>query len=349
MKILFTHETFPPEYTGGGEFLVLKLATLLTEKGHSVKVLTTGNPNIKKYQGIQTIRLPINRYAMNLSLPFVLAHAKDADLIVTSSGNSCFPSWLAAKILDKPIICYVHHIFGPHWRTLRGYFFGSVFELMEKIFISRSYDAIVFQNESSIKLGLNIGVEKKRIHLVQPGIEFEKYQMKSKKKHFVLFVGNMKMDKPMCRLKGLENFIEAARKLPEISFVVVGKGDYLDELKKDSPSNISFLGVLFGKKLIRLYNEALVFCLPSLNEGFGLAILEAMASGCAVVSSIDLGQKGRLIKSGSSKEIEEGIRYYFNNPQKAVSDGRKNRSLAKKFTWDRFINSFIRIYEVLTK
>jgi hypothetical protein len=52
MKVLITHEIFPPEFKGGGEFLMLKIAKLLVKNGFSVKVLTSGNPKIKFYEGI---------------------------------------------------------------------------------------------------------------------------------------------------------------------------------------------------------------------------------------------------------------------------------------------------------
>ena len=44
MKILVTHELFPPEFAGGGEKLSLKLIKLLMGKGHEVKVVTSAVP-----------------------------------------------------------------------------------------------------------------------------------------------------------------------------------------------------------------------------------------------------------------------------------------------------------------
>ncbi|MGC8812274.1 MAG: glycosyltransferase [Candidatus Aenigmatarchaeota archaeon] len=132
MRILITHEIFPPEFTGGGEILMLRIAQVLEKKGCSVKVLTSGNPKIKFYQGIETVRIPINRYLLNLAFPFVVKHAHSSDIILTSSGNLCFPSWLASKIFKKPIICYVNHILGPYWKDVRGKITGSIFEFFER-------------------------------------------------------------------------------------------------------------------------------------------------------------------------------------------------------------------------
>jgi glycosyltransferase involved in cell wall biosynthesis len=350
MKILITHEIFPPEYSGGGEFLMLKFSKMLSSRGHTVKVLTTGNPKIRQFDGIQTERIQMNRYWMNLAFLQIIKHAKDVDVIQTSSGNSCFPSWVAAKILRKPICCYVHHILGPYWRDVRGAFLGHAFEFMEKKFLNRSYDAIIFQNKSSMKHGLEMGIEKKRIHLITPGIDYEKFQMGGvKKEYFVLFVGNFSMDKQMCKVKGMDYLIEAAKQMPKIKFVIVGSGNYLSEIKKNSPKNVVFTGPLKGKPLIKLYNQALVYCQPSLAEGFGQTLLEAMASGCSIVSTIDIGQKGILVRQKSIKDLTGAIQKYFDNPSLAIKTGRKNREIAKKFTWDRFIDEFIKIYNQIKR
>jgi len=350
MKILITHELFLPDLSGGGEKLVYKLTKALVDRGHSVKVLTSGNPEIKKYDGIKTIRVPINRYLMNLTAFFIAYHARDVDIIQTSSGNTCFPSWVAAKLLNKPVCCYIHHILGSHWTDVKGKVLGKIFEFAEKIFLNRSYDSIIFQNKSSKKIGLEMGIDKNRIFMLQPGIDYKKFQIKVvKKEPLVLFVGNLSMDKAMVETKGLKYLIEAAKKLPNIKFVVVGEGDYLSELKQDSPSNMSFTGKLTGKSLIKLYNRALIYCLPSLNEGFGTTILEAMASGCSIISTINLGQEGTILRPKNTKEIINAIEYRVNNPKIARMEGRKNKRIVKKFVWNKFVTELIRIYNSISK
>jgi len=348
MKILITHELFFPDKTGGGEFIAYKIAKELIKKGHTVKVLTSGNPQIKKYNGIKTIRIPINRYLMNLSFPIIAYYARDVDLIQTSSGNMCFPSWLAAKVLNKPICCYVHHIFGPYWKDVRGIVVGRIFQIFEKMFLTRSYDSIVFQNKSSLDIGLKIGVDRKRSYILHPGIDYKSFQMnKIKKEPIVLFVGSIAMSKDIVKVKGLDYLLEAARKIPDTKFFVVGGGKYLEKLKIISPENVIFTGALPRKSLVELYNRALIFCLPSLSEGFGISILEAMSSGCAVISTIDIGQNGILIRPKNSKDIVKSVNQLINNKKLAQKIGSENMKLAKKFTWNSFMNKLIKVYDVI--
>ncbi len=346
MKILITQETFPPDITGGAETLTLKIIQELIKKGHTVEVICTGDTRIKEYKGIKTTRISINRYLANLALPTIFRRAKDADIIHTSSGNICLSSWTTAKLLKKPIVCYVHHIFGSNWKDVRGRFVGRIFQAIERFYLVRDYNTIVFQNKQSKKLGLEIGIDEKRIFMLQPGIDYKKFQMKNvKKEPFVLFVGNFSMDRPAIKIKGLEYLIEAAKRLPDVKFVIVGGGSSLDELKKKSSSNVVFTGPLVGKPLIEMYNKALVFCLPSLTEGFGITVLEAMASECAIVSTIDIGQEGVMIKANNVDDIVNGVNHFIENPNVAKKIGRENRRLASKFTWNRFINNIIQIYE----
>jgi len=350
LKILIVHEIFPPEMSGGGEKLVLRLAKSLKERGHSIKVITSGNPKIKKYEEIETIRMPINRYIMNFSTPIIARYAVDADIIQTSSGNVCFPSWVAAKMLGKPICCMVCHIFGHYWTDVRGPFVGRIFEFMESFFLARSYDTIVFLNKSSKKIGAKLGVEIKKSISSNPGIDFKKFQIRGvKKEPFVLSVGNFSMNKPTVKIKGFEYVIEAAKRMPDTRFVIVGSGDYMPTLRRKAPKNVEFLKNLRYHDLIRLYNRALVYCAPSLAEGFGFTILEAMASGCAVVSSIDLGQTGKIIKPKNTSEIVKEISRLMKNPSKAKALGERNKKIAKKFVWEKFVDRFEEIYRHLSK
>ena len=348
LKILIVHEIFPPDISGGGEKLVLRLAKSLKERGHEIKVVTSGDPKVRKYQGIETVRIPVNRYAMNLMVPEIARQARDADIIQTSSGNVCFPSFIAGKTTETPVCCMICHIFGNYWEDVKGPFKGKMFEAMEKVFYTQDYDKVVFLNNSSRNIGARLGVNMKKSTVMNPGIDYKKFQLKgAKKENLVMSVGNFSMDKPTVKIKGFEYVIEAARRLPEIKFVMVGTGPYMSKLKRKAPPNVEFFSNLSDRALIKLYDRALVYCAPSLAEGFGFTILEAMASGCAVVSTIDLGQKGRLIKPKRTDDIVRAIRRLMKNPKEAKRIGEENRRIAKAFMWDKFVDGFEEIYESL--
>ena len=105
---------------------------------------------------------------------------------------------------------------------------------------------------------------------------------------FVLFVGSIEPR------KNLKNSLLAYNSLPdsfkkEYKFVLAGfKGwNNLEVMKiiNEKQKNIVYLGYLSDHELAYVYNLATVFLYPSLYEGFGLPVLEAMASGTPVITS----------------------------------------------------------------
>jgi len=350
LKILITHELFLPDFHGGGEKIVYKLAKGLQEKGINVKVVTTGNPNIKEYDGIQTvrlpIRLPINKifkqgvYEMNFSLPWIIKHARDVDLIQTNNYNACLPSFLAGKIMKKPVVCLVHGVYGNKWIKMRGYFFGTLSKYVEKIQVRHNFDKIIFYSDFARKQGLEIGIPKERTCVIRVGVDYKKYRI-DKKDDYVLFVGRL------AKQKGLDNLMKVAKELPDIRFKLVGSGEEEQRLRKTAPSNVKLMGFKEGEELVDIYAKAPIFCLPSLAETFGIAILEAMASGCAIVSTVPLDYHGVRVDYGDIPQLKNAIRYLVDNPKIAKRMGVKNREVSKKYTWESFVNGFIKVYENL--
>jgi glycosyltransferase involved in cell wall biosynthesis len=321
-----------------GERVVYEIAKRLKEKNFEIKVLTTGNPDIKEFENISTIRLPIHRYFMNLAVPWIYKHAKDVDLIQTNNYNACFPSFLAGKLLNKPVVCLVHGMYGNRWFKIRGKFLGTLSMFVENFQIKHNYDKIIFLSDFARDVGLNLGISEKLTRVIKPGIEYEKYKM-GQKEPFVLFVGRLSMQ------KGLDYLIETAKELPKIKFVIVGSGEQEKRLKSIAPNNVEFLGFVSEEKLIDLYSRALIFCLPSIGETFGFVQLEAMASGCAIVSTTPLDYCGKKVDIGNSEQIKKAIDYLINNPSVSIKMGKINREKAKEYNWDNFIENLIEIYE----
>ncbi len=325
-----------------GEKVMYEIAKRLQEKGFEIKVVTTGDSNIKSYDGIETVRLPIHRYAMNFAALQILEHAKDCDLIQTSNYNACFPSFVAAKMLNKPIVCLVQGMYGSRWTLMRGPVFGRVSMLVEKLQIDHGYDKFVFFSEYGRKAALEAGVERERTKVIKPGFDHRKFKSR-KKEPYVLFVGRL------AKQKGVDCLIEAARGLPGIQFKIVGSGEEEERLKAAAPENVEFLGYLKDKELADVYSKALVFCLPSIGETLGFVLLEAMASGCAIVSTVPFDFEGAAVKMGNARQLRNAIENMINNPRAAVKMGRKNMVKARGYSWDSFIEELVKIYKSLLK
>src|ERR1035437_9696090 len=133
---------------------------------------------------------------------------------------------------------------------------------------------------------------------------------------------------------------------------MVGKSLVSQEYDKNSPwnadlnrvneltkgdSNIMRLGFVSMEELVQIYNLATVFAMPSLYEGFGLPILEAMACGCPVVTSKEgslpevAGEAVMYVDAYDMDNISAGIQKVFKdeNLQKELSE--KGLEQVKKF------------------
>ena len=109
----------------------------------------------------------------------------------------------------------------------------------------------------------------------------------SLEKPFVLYVGSLKAHKNVTRLVEALRRIRQKKGIPH-ELVLVGRQDPRNEGLKRLISENAFcryLGELEDSDLARVYNTAELFVLPSLWEGFGLPVLEAMACGVPVISS----------------------------------------------------------------
>ena len=91
------------------------------------------------------------------------------------------------------------------------------------------------------------------------------------------------IDKRNFLLKGLDLFIEAARNYPECEFTVIGKlsGDF----HFVKPENVTLIGFIPNEQLPSKISEYTYYCQLSVSEGFGVALAEAMATGCVPVVS----------------------------------------------------------------
>ena len=88
-----------------------------------------------------------------------------------------------------------------------------------------------------------------------------------------------------CIKKGLNLFVQCAKYLPDVPFVLVGpwKDGTVDRLKAIASSNVNFTGGLYGEDLVRIYSRAKVYVQISAHESFGCSVAEAMLCECVPV------------------------------------------------------------------
>jgi len=161
-------------------------------------------------------------------------------------------------------------------------------------------------------------------------------------KPYLLYIGQIQPRKNLERL--IAAFEILRHDNPDLQLVIGGGHGWLQkpilERAKHSPvaENILFLGRVPEDLLPALYWQADVFVLPSLYEGFGMPVLEAMACGCPVVTSNVsslpevAGDAAVLVDPNSVESITRGIKEALNDKQSLSTKGIEQ---AKQFDWDK--------------
>jgi len=337
MRILIVHHLFAPDFAGGGEYVVLEIARGLYRRGADVSVITTGDPSQSVYDGIRVKRLPVSPYRFNVAIGPILAESKQADIIQTFNYHACFPSFLAGKLTGKPVICEMLGLFGREWLRMRGGIAGRIYMHWERFLVRLPFYRTVFLSDFSQEMGLEAGADPKRSVVIVPGISAENYYALDKKDK-VLFVGKLDVR------KGINDVMAVVRALPDISFEIVGWGEDFARMQAQAPANASIVELKQGRALYEAFARARIFLFPSRAETFGLAVAEAMASGCAIVSSVPLEFAGVRVSPGDQPAMIEAIRRLWQDPALTDKMGKENRHLAVAYNWDKHVDGLWQIY-----
>jgi glycosyltransferase involved in cell wall biosynthesis len=210
-----------------------------------------------------------------------------------------------------------------------------------------------------------------RVVVTYPGLPGHAHTMtpspKKNPKHapYILAVGTVQPRKNYARL--IEAFAQAAPKLeadyPGLSLRIVGKKGWLYEDILATPKKlgieekVEFLNFVDDAKLPGLYEGALCLVTPSLYEGFGLPVLEAMAHGCLVVvanvSSLPeiAGEAGIYVDPMETSSIATGLieaaREY--GTEKGQQRQELGYTQVKKFSWEKAAKQTLKVLEEVGK
>lgn len=167
----------------------------------------------------------------------------------------------------------------------------------------------------------------------------EKYEIK---RDYLLFVGTQEPR------KNLKKVVEAYDAFSS-DFDMVIAGNIGWGRKTPQVSGVKLIGYVSEKDLPALYAGASCFIYPSLYEGFGLPVLEAMAVGCPVVTSDRgslsevAGDAAVLVNPEKTDAIAFGIESAINNSKILKDKGIKQ---AQKFSWDQTAQQTLAVYEL---
>ena len=182
-------------------------------------------------------------------------------------------------------------------------------------YVLENTDKVLTVEESLKKEAIkNTGVSGEKIQTVPTGYDFNKWKFEGKKGDLAISV-SVGDTWNRARLKGLDVFVESAKFLPEIKFMVIGiQGATLERLQSIAPPNVEFVNPLLQDELISYYQRAKVYCQLSMREGLPNALCEAMLCECVPVGAdvqgvrTAIGDTGFYVSYGDPKATAEAIK-----------------------------------------
>lgn len=198
-----------------------------------------------------------------------------------------------------------------------------------------------------------LGVERSRLRVVPHGVRIPPPRPIAREK-IILHVGAIQARKNVARL------VQAFETVPpDWRLVLAGSAGFgADSILRrivDSPARerISVLGYVSTEALADWYARSGVLAFPSLDEGFGIPLLEAMAAGLPVLTSNRsalaevAGDAALLVNPESVEELSEALRKMIAGPQLREELRQRGLARAVRYTWPKAVENTWKVYQEL--
>jgi len=319
MRILITTGIFPPDI-GGPATYVPTIAKALTERGHTVTVLTTSEPehlrwddSIHPFPVIRMNRQQKIWKRLPNYVAQILRYGRTADVIYTN--GIYFETAIANKFLRKPLVMKI--VGDEAWeRSVRKGWTKDGFEdfqrnrklwqaeLLKRVrsWYARQADKVIVPSQYLARWVAHWGVPEERIVVIYNAVELvdnvKPLPIPLKTPVKAVTVGRL------IPLKRIDQLVEALIQIPELSLVVIGEGPEQERLEALAKRLGVSEWVYFARSRSKAETYGLMvacdfFVLNSIHEGLPHAVLEAMALGLPVVATA-VGGIPEVVKDGET-------------------------------------------------
>ncbi len=375
MKIAHISTFYTPAI-GGVKQVIEELAKRQKAEGHEVHVYVSDWDKDKRIEvkdevieGIHVHRCKHVFRIANFAVIFPSVFSKllkgDFDIIHSHVfGHLHFVlAALASKIKKIPHIHTTHCPWTDAFRSLLGRVgvFLS-YNIFSRLALKLT-DKVIAITPWELSFIRKYGGKDEQIVILPNGMSndfFKKVQKNNFKKKnkikgkLVLFFGRLNVT------KGPDKFVEIAKLIlkerKDITFIIRGPDEGMKERVKELIGNEKKILLLpetrDKKEIIKMYQAADVFVLPSYREGLPLTLFEAMASGLPIVASPVNGvpyemnnNNGFLVKYGNNEKFKEKIIQLLDNKKLRNKIIKNNLEKAKKYRWDIIVKKTMKIYK----
>lgn len=277
-------ERVPPRKYGGTERVVSEITEELVRRGHDVTLFATGDSKTSaKLKSVYPKSIRESNLAKTEALDWSMFHIENAykhadKFDIIHEHNSTF-GVQSANASKTPSVITLHGRLRPGTKK-------HLEQHKNPYYVSISKDQV---NEVNLK----------KVTCIPHGINFKNYPFGIDHRGYLLYVGRI------TKIKGTHIAIEIAKEL-NIPLIIAAKldesdKDYFDKyIKKNLNSKIKWIGEVNTSERNKLMSQALCLINPILwREPFGLTMIEAMASGCPVIS-FNKGSVPEVMKNGKT-------------------------------------------------
>lgn len=362
MKILIFNwrDIYHPE-AGGSEVNIHEQAKRWVQWGHQVSFFTArprGHKVRDNIDGMEIFRAGgrFTVYAWAIFI-YLLVLGKRADVILDIENGIPFFTPLYSL---KPKACLMLHVHQDQFLVEMGPFLGRIGRFSERYLIPIFYrnskfiaisDSTVESMRQSFQWAENLQVD-----VVRPGIDRASYVPSGDKfgKPTVLYLGRVKTYKRLPRLIAMMPIVR--EKVPGSELLVAGRGDALDEAKEEvkklgAAEYVHLLGHVSEEEKVRLLQGAWVMATPSMNEGWGMTVIEANACGTPAVAyrvsgldeSISEGKSGLL--ADNDEEFVQHLVSVLGDRELRQVLSRGAVDWASAFDWDETARQMLHALE----
>lgn len=218
----------------------------------------------------------------------------------------------------------------PQWKLERK---QKEIELADQIFVASSI------TKQSL---LNAGVNAEKINVIPYGspLDYFSPQTKQDSKFRAIFVGRIGAR------KGVHYLLQSWQKLKLVNaeLLLVGVNEFPPNYLEKYAECCTHISSVPHKELNQYYSSANVLVFPSLVEGFGLVLLEAMTCGIPIIATYNTaapdlitdGVEGFLIDIRDENALQEKLEWCYQNPEQLKLMGKAARLKAEKLTWSLY-------------
>jgi glycosyltransferase involved in cell wall biosynthesis len=360
MKIAILTDQFPPKNQAGTEIATYFMAVHLARRGHNVHVITPldkGLPGESCERGFYIHRIPLKKVRIFGAFFYWYAVFKkiwkiDPDLVHVQSLISGMPALISKNLLKIPYAVWaqgsdVYHPKGFIKWTSRTVIKNADSAIALTKDMQKAMLDIYDRDITIVPNGINLAEVPD-----EPAVRDEVDQGKR-----ILYVGRLSP------VKGVQYLIRAMKQvhdtIPDARLIIIGSGRERGMLEALSTElgiqeYVQFRGEVPHESVLSFMQQADVFVLPSLSEGFPMVIVEALACGLPVVGSrvggmpeiITDGTNGYLVEAKDVRALAEKILFLLHDEKlrKKISDN--NKELVKKYTWEHVIIELEKIYDL---